>query len=122
VPGVVGGIAGRALHEAGLHDGVSWAGRQRDMPGGGHGYGLSVSIHHDESFHQELRARQATPEGRAALRERTLVEHAISRQVSVQGRKARYKGTRKNPLATRICACVVNLHTLDPAQRQRDAA
>ncbi len=83
--------------------------------------GRSVSIHPDEPFHQELRARQATPEGRAALRERTLVEHAISRQVSVQGRKARYKGTRKNLLATRICACVVNLHTLDHAQRQRDA-
>jgi hypothetical protein len=83
--------------------------------------GRSVSIHPDEPFHQELRARQATPEGRAALRERTLVEHAISRQVSVQGRKARYKGTRKNLLATRISACVVNLHTLDHAQRQRDA-
>ena len=84
--------------------------------------GRSVSIHPDEPFHQELRARQATPEGREALRARTGVEHAISRQASVQGRKARYKGTRKNLLATRISACIVNLHTLDHAQRQRDAA
>lgn len=84
--------------------------------------GRSVSIHPDEPFHQELRARQATPEGREALRARTAVEHAISRQVSVQGRKARYKGTRKNLLATRISACIVNLYTLDHAQRLRDAA
>lgn len=84
--------------------------------------GRSVTIHPDEPFHQELRARQATPEGRAALRERTRVEHALSRQVSVQGRKARYKGTRKNLMATRMGASIVNLHTLDHAQRQRDAA
>lgn len=84
--------------------------------------GRSVSMHPDEPFHQELRARQATPEGRAALRERTRVEHALARQVSVQGRKARYKGTRKNEMATRIGACVVNLHTLAHAQRQREAA
>lgn len=84
--------------------------------------GRSVSIHPDEPFHQELRARQETTEGRAALRERTRVEHAIARQVSVQGRRSRYKGTRKNLMATRIGACVVNLQTLDHAQRQRDAA
>lgn len=83
--------------------------------------GRSVSIHPDEAFHQELRARQATPEGRAALRERTRVEHVISRQVSVQGRRARFKTTRKNLMATRIGASVVNLHTLDHAQRERDA-
>lgn len=84
--------------------------------------GRSVSIHPDEQFFQQLRERQATPEGRAELRQRTAVEHALARQVSVQGRKARYKGTRKNLFATRVGASVVNLHTLHHAERQRNAA
>lgn len=84
--------------------------------------GRSVSIHVDERFHQELRERQATPEGRAELRQRTEVEHALSRQVSVQGRKSRYKGTRKNLMATRCGAAVVNLQTLFFHERQRNAA
>lgn len=84
--------------------------------------GRSVSIHPDEAFHQELRARQATPEGRAELRERTAVEHLLARQVSIQGRKARYRGTRKNLFSTRLGATVVNLHTLHFAQRARLAA
>ena len=36
--------------------------------------------------------------------------------------RPRRKGARKNLLAMRICACVVNLHTLDHAQHPRDAA
>ncbi len=84
--------------------------------------GRSVTIHPDEIFHQQLRDRQATPEGRAELRERVAVEHKISRQLQVQGRKARYKGTRKTLMATRVCACVTNLHTLDFNDCRRESA
>lgn len=84
--------------------------------------GRSVSIHVDEAFFQQLRDRQATPEGRAELRQRTAVEHAISRQVSVQGRKARYRGGRKNLLATRMGATIVNMFSLHREERQQEAA
>ena len=39
--------------------------------------GRSVSIHPDEALLAELRQRQQTPAGRAALRERVQVEHAL---------------------------------------------
>ncbi len=84
--------------------------------------GRSVTMHEDERFYQELRERQISPEGRAELRERTKVEHALSRQVSVQGRKARYRGTRKNLMATRVAAAVVNLHVHDREDREQYAA
>lgn len=84
--------------------------------------GRSVSIHPDEAFFQQLRDRQATPEGRAELRQRTAVEHALSRQVGVQGRKARYKGTRKNLFASRVGATVVNMFALHREERTREAA
>lgn len=81
--------------------------------------GRSVSIHEDEAFFEELRARQRTPEGRLALRQRVKVEHALAREIHVQGRKARYRGTRKNLLAVRLGATVVNLHALADAERKR---
>src|SRR5262249_20134417 len=40
--------------------------------------GRSISIHPDEALLQELRARQQTPQGRAKLRERVAVEHALA--------------------------------------------
>src|SRR5215470_12905292 len=40
--------------------------------------GRSVSIHPDEALLQELRERQQTPQGRAKLRERVAVEHALA--------------------------------------------
>ena len=84
--------------------------------------GRSVNIHADEAFFQQLRDRQATPEGRAELRQRTAVEHLLSRQVAIQGRKARYKGTRKNLLSTRAGATIVNLFSLQREERAREAA
>jgi hypothetical protein len=43
----------------------------------------------------ELRDCQATPAGRARLRERVKVEHALAHIGHWQGRRARYRGTRK---------------------------
>lgn len=74
--------------------------------------GRTVIIHADEGFFQELRARQRTPEGRIALRQRVRVEHALAREVQIQGRKARYRGTKKNLMAVRFGATIVNLHVL----------
>ena len=74
--------------------------------------GRSVAIHPDETLLAELRRRQHTPEGRARLRERVQVEHALAHIGHWQGRRARYLGTRKNLFDLRRVAVVHNLHII----------
>ena len=74
--------------------------------------GRSVRIHPDEALLQELRERQQTAQGRAKLRERVAVEHALAHIGHWQGRRARYSGVRKNVFDLRRCAVVHNLHVL----------
>ncbi len=74
--------------------------------------GRSVSIHPDEALLIELRQRQQTPEGRHKLRERVAVEHTLAHIGQWQGRRARYRGLRKNLFDLRRCAVVHNLHVL----------
>ena len=74
--------------------------------------GRSISIHPAEALLQELRDRQQTPQGRAKLRERVAVEHALAHVGRWQGRRARYWGVRKNVFELRRCAVVHNLHVL----------
>jgi len=74
--------------------------------------GRSVSVHPDEALLAELRQRQQTPEGRAKLRERVAVEHALAHIGHWQGRRARYRGTRKNLFDLRRIAVVHNLHVI----------
>lgn len=75
-------------------------------------HGRSVSIHPDEQLLWELRQRQLTPSGRAKLRERVAVEHALAHIGYWQGRRARYRGLRKNLFDLRRRAVVHNLHVL----------
>jgi Transposase DDE domain/Transposase domain (DUF772) len=75
-------------------------------------HGRSVSIHPDEALLAELRHRQQTPEGRAELRERVAVEHALAHVGHWQGRRARYLGTRKNLFDLRRVAVIHNLHVI----------
>ena len=75
-------------------------------------HGRSVSIHPDEALLAELRRRQQTREGRAKLRERVAVEHALAHIGHWQGRRARYLGTRKNLFDLRRVAVVHNLHII----------
>jgi Transposase DDE domain/Transposase domain (DUF772) len=74
--------------------------------------GRSVSIHPDEALLAELRRRQHTPDGRAKLRERVAVEHALAHVGHWQGRRARYLGARKNLFDLRRVAVVHNLHVI----------
>ena len=74
--------------------------------------GRSVSIHPDEQFFEGLRQRQKTRQGRAKLRERTAVEHALAHIGHWQGNRARYWGLRKNLFDLRRTAVVFNLHVL----------
>jgi hypothetical protein len=73
------------------------------------GHGRSLSIREDEQFQQKLRAKIKTQRGRASLRKRTAVEHAMAHQLAHQGRRARYKGLRKNQFDGRRHAAVSNL-------------
>jgi len=74
--------------------------------------GRSVQIHPDERLLAELRQRQLTPHGRAKLRERVAVEHTLAHIGHWQGRRARYRGQRKNLFDLRRCAVVHNLHVI----------
>ncbi len=78
--------------------------------------GRSVSIHPDEALLIELRQVQQTPEGRHKLRERVAVEHTLAHVGQWQGRRARYRGLRKNLFDLRRCAVVHNLHVLARSQ------
>ncbi len=85
-------------------------------------HGRSVSIHPDEALLCELRERQLTEAGRAKLRQRVAVEHALAHIGHWQGRRARYRGTRKNLFDLRRCAVVHNLHVLARAMTHSNAA
>jgi len=76
------------------------------------GRGRSVQIHPDEQLLVELRARQRTSQGRAQLRERVKVEHTLAHIGHWQGRRARYRGQRKNLFDLRRSATVHNLHVI----------
>jgi hypothetical protein len=74
--------------------------------------GRSVSIHPDEELLAELREYQTSPAGRARLRERVKVEHALAHVGHWQGSRARYLGTRKNLFDLRRVAVIHNLHVI----------
>ena len=74
--------------------------------------GRSVSIHPDEALLVELRQRQRTSDGRAVLRQRVAVEHGLAHIGQWQGRRARYRGKRKNLFDLRRTAVVHNLHVI----------
>ena len=77
------------------------------------GTGRSVTIADNERLQHRLRKLVATPRGRARLRERIPVEHSLAHIGRRQGRRARYRGTRKNLFDLRRAAAVQNLETID---------
>jgi hypothetical protein len=76
-----------------------------------------VNIAEDERLQQRLRKHLATPRGRARLRERVGVEHQLAHLVRRQGRKARYRGVRRNLFDLRRASAIQNLEAI-----QRKAA
>lgn len=84
--------------------------------------GRTVRLHENEALFGELRARQATVEGRAELRERTVVEHALAHHTRRQGPRARYRGVAKNDLDACRTAAVSNLLVIDRRTREASSA
>lgn len=77
------------------------------------GTGRSVTIAENERLQHRLRKLIATSRGRERLRERIPVEHSLAHIARRQGRRARYRGTRKNLFDLRRTATVQNLETID---------
>jgi hypothetical protein len=76
------------------------------------GRGRSISIAHDEAQQKQFRKLQQTRSGRAALRERTAVEHALAHIAARKGSRARYIGVRKNLFDLRRAAAIQNLEAM----------
>jgi len=74
--------------------------------------GRSITVHPQEALLQTLRTAQQDVAGRAQLRLRTTIEHALARVQQIQGHKARYKGLRKNTLDLRRVSAVANLQSV----------
>ena len=86
------------------------------------GHGRSLTIREDEQFQQKRRAKIKTKRGRASVRKRTAVEHAIAHHVAHQGRRARDKGLRKNQFDGRRHAAVSNLQVAARYEEERQLA
>jgi hypothetical protein len=84
--------------------------------------GRTLSVHFQEALLIELRAARRTAEGRKALRQRTEVEHTLARLAQIQGKRARYKGLRKNIFDLRRTAAVHNLQHIHRALALEHAA
>jgi hypothetical protein len=77
------------------------------------GSGRTVTIADDELLQHRLRKLMSTPKGRERIRERVAVEHRLAHLGRRQGRRARYRGTRKNLFDVRRAATVQNLEVID---------
>lgn len=78
------------------------------------GRGRTIHVADDESRQQRLRELRGTPAGRMRLRRRTHVEHDLAHIAARKGRRARYRGKRKNTFHLRRTSAVQNL---EAAQR-----
>jgi Transposase DDE domain/Transposase domain (DUF772) len=76
------------------------------------GQGRSVRIAKNEPLQARLRRQIQTGAGRAALRERTMIEHKLAHISQRQGHVARYLGVRKNTFDLRRASAIQNLETL----------
>lgn len=83
------------------------------------GHGRTVAIAENELLQHRLRKLAQSKDGRALLRERVPVEHSLAHVSRRQGRRARYRGVRKNLFDLRRAAAITNLETI---QRREAAA
>jgi hypothetical protein len=87
------------------------------------GRGRSVHIAQDERLQHRLRKKLASSRGRAELRARVTVEHKLAHICHRQGRRARYRGVRKNLFDVRRAAAIQNLETIQRTMTmERNAA
>lgn len=85
------------------------------------GHGRTLHITENENLQKDLRVLQQTSTGRQKLRRRVGVEHQLAHISQRQGRRARYRGLRKNLFDLRRAASVQNLETLQREQLKQAA-
>jgi hypothetical protein len=76
------------------------------------GRGRTISVSHDEAQQKQFRKLQQTHSGRAILRQRVPVEHALAHITARKGNRARYIGVRKNLFDLRRAAAIQNLEAV----------
>jgi len=86
------------------------------------GRGRSVSVAEDEGLQKKFRRLQETSTGRATLRKRVAVEHALAHIAARKGQRARYIGPRKNLFDLRRAAAIQNLEAVHRMERESAAA
>ena len=74
--------------------------------------GRTVQVHPQEQLLQAARAFQDTPAGKALLRERSAVEHALAMMAHLGAGQARYRGLEKTHFQMQGIAAVVNLRQI----------
>ena len=79
--------------------------------------GRSLRIAADELLQIRLRREFASRPGRAQVRERVAIEHTLAHVVTIQGRRARYRGVRSNQFDLRRALAVQNLEIVDRTLR-----
>ena len=84
------------------------------------GHGRTISIAENEQLQQRFRKLQQSPAGRRKLRERTGIEHRLAHLSQRQGRRARYRGTRKNTFDVRRASAIQNLETTHRWEREAE--
>jgi hypothetical protein len=85
------------------------------------GHGRTVSIADNEPLQKRLRRLTETRAGRARLRERVPIEHALAHAGRRQGRRARYRGVRNNLYDWRRASTLTNLETVQRHLSARQA-
>jgi hypothetical protein len=84
--------------------------------------GRTLQVHAQEARLQAARAAQATPEGRALLRERVVAEHRLARLGQLGCGQARYRGRHQTRFQLLVLATIANLRwTWNWARRQEPA-
>ena len=86
------------------------------------GHGRTVAIAKNEPLQQRLRKQMQTSAGRAALRQRTMIEHKLAHIAQRQGNEARYVGVRKNTFDLRRASAIQNLETLHRSELESRTA
>jgi hypothetical protein len=92
--------------------------RRADCTQAAAGKGRSVSIAKDEAQQKKFRNLQSTAPGRAKLRARVAVEHALAHVAARKGASARYLGVRKNLFDLRRASTILNLEAMHRALRE----
>jgi transposase len=71
--------------------------------------GRSIRVHPQERLLKEAREYQSTPEGKAHLRKRVIVENSLARLAHLGIGRARYKGRQKTRFQLAIACTIANL-------------